>query len=114
MRRPVPSSAPLDLRVLDLTRLRAEPTCCRILAKLGAEVIKIEAPRGVGPNEGSADRSAAIPAMRSHVSAIEKSHEITIDLGLGGKPTLMTSGSKSAYTIVAMLAASVSLRPGAV
>jgi len=87
MRRPVPSSVPLDLRVLDLRRLRAEPTCCRILAKLSAEVIEIEAPRGVDPNEGS---------------------------GLGSKPTLTTSCSKSAYTIVAMLAANVSLRPGAV
>jgi hypothetical protein len=139
MTRPVPSSALPHLRVLDLTHLRAGPTCCRILAEFGAEVIKIEAPRGVDPNEVSADRSAAIPTMRSHVSAIAKSHEIAIDLGLGGRPTLMTSGSrllsrlgghvgepgeiamiaflaspKSAYTIVATLDAGVSLRPGAV
>lgn len=40
------------LKVLDLTRARAGPTCCRILADFGADVLKIEAPAGVDPNEG--------------------------------------------------------------
>lgn len=45
------STALCRFRVLDLSRVRAGPTCVRMLADFGADVVRIEPPAGVDPNE---------------------------------------------------------------
>jgi formyl-CoA transferase len=47
----VSSSALARLRILDFSRVRAGPTCVKQFADFGADVIKIESPPGVDPNE---------------------------------------------------------------
>ncbi len=46
------SSALKHLKIIDLTRVRAGPTCVRFFADFGAEVLKVESPDGVEANEG--------------------------------------------------------------
>jgi len=45
------SMALQHLRIIDLTRVRAGPSCVRQFADFGADVIKIESPPGVDANE---------------------------------------------------------------
>ena len=45
------SEALKPFRVLDLSRVRAGPNCVRVLSDFGADVIRIEPPKGVDPNE---------------------------------------------------------------
>lgn len=45
------SEALKPFRVLDLSRVRAGPNCVRVLTDFGADVIRIEPPQGVDPNE---------------------------------------------------------------
>ena len=45
------SSALSRFKVIDLSRVRAGPNCVRILTDFGADVVRVEPPEGVDPNE---------------------------------------------------------------
>jgi len=45
------STALAHLRIVDLTRVRAGPTCVRQFGDFGADVIKVESPPGLDPND---------------------------------------------------------------
>lgn len=60
------SSALANLRVLDLTRVRAGPTCCRVFADFGADAIKIEAPPGVDSNEAMSGAGDGYDLLNLH------------------------------------------------
>ncbi|MFZ9314462.1 MAG: CaiB/BaiF CoA transferase family protein [Burkholderiaceae bacterium] len=53
------SSALSRFKVIDLSRVRAGPNCVRILTDFGADVVRVEPPEGVDPNEAmfAANRS---------------------------------------------------------
>ncbi|NNE75228.1 MAG: CoA transferase [Acidimicrobiales bacterium] len=74
------------VRVLDLSRVMAGPTCTQVLADLGAEVIKIERP-GLGDDTRQwgppwlRDRSGTESAESSYyLSANRGKHSVTVDL----------------------------------
>lgn len=76
MTRPVASPPLSHLRILDLTRARAGPTCCRIFADFGADVIKVEAPPGIDPNEAMSGPRRGYDMLNLH----RNKHSLTLNL----------------------------------
>lgn len=63
-------------RVLDLTRVRSGPTCVRVLADFGADVIRIESPPGLDPTQGTLGTRDSSDALNLH----RNKRSITLDL----------------------------------
>ena len=63
-----------DLRVIDLSRVRAGPTCAKFFGDYGADVIKIERP------DGSGDPMADDRYSADYVNAQRNKRGITLDL----------------------------------
>jgi len=71
-------SALAGVRVLDLTRFLAGPFCTAILADLGAEVIKVEAPRGGDEGRYGYPTADGVPVVFLALNRNKKG--ITLDL----------------------------------
>ena len=70
------STALGELRVIDLTRVRAGPTCCRVLADFGADVVRVEAPAGADPSAGVSGARHGYDMLNLH----RNKRSLTLDL----------------------------------
>ena len=90
------SSAFSHLRILDLSRVRAGPTCVRQFADFGADVIKIESPPGVDPNEGMGGARSGSDFQNLH----RNKRAITLNLKLAEGREVFARLAKSADVVV--------------
>jgi crotonobetainyl-CoA:carnitine CoA-transferase CaiB-like acyl-CoA transferase len=90
------SSALSRLRILDLSRVRAGPTCVRQFADFGADVIKIESPPGVDPNEGMGGPRHGPDVQNLH----RNKRSMTLNLKLPEAREVLTRLVKTADVVV--------------
>ncbi|HET9735306.1 MAG TPA: CoA transferase [Burkholderiales bacterium] len=90
------SSALSALRILDLSRVRAGPTCVRQFADFGADVIKIESPPGVDPNEGMGGPRAGSDFQNLH----RNKRSMTLNLKLAEGREVFARLAKTADVVV--------------
>jgi crotonobetainyl-CoA:carnitine CoA-transferase CaiB-like acyl-CoA transferase len=102
------SSALARFRVLDLTRVRAGPTCVRQLADFGADVIKIESPPGVDPNEGMGGPRDGFDMQNLH----RNKRSMTLNLKLAQAKDIFMRLVKSADVVVENYRPDVKFRLG--
>jgi hypothetical protein len=84
------------IRVLDVSEAGLAPVCCRILADMGAEVIKVERTQGGDQTRGILKISGNVPVYVTDDAPIESG---------GGKD--MLSGKKIGALVMAMTASVV-------
>src|SRR2546425_9308877 len=72
-----------DVKVLDLTQFEAGTSCTEALAWLGADVIKVENPRGGDQGRGASTDQAG---GDSHYFILLKAHKRSITLNLPHPP----------------------------
>ncbi len=93
----VPASTALaHFRVVDLTRVRAGPTCVKQFADFGADVIKVESPPGVDPNEDMGGPRHGPDFQNLH----RNKRSITLNLKLDEGRTILLALVKTADVVV--------------
>ncbi len=108
MSAPQASSALSQLRVLDLTRVRAGPHCCRVLADFGADVIKIDAPEGLDANANVSGSRHGYDMLNLH----RNKRSITLNLKLPEGRALFLDLVKQADVVVENFRPNVKTRLG--
>ena len=102
------STALSRLRILDLTRVRAGPTCVRQFADFGADVIKIESPPGVDPNENMGGPRDGPDMQNLH----RNKRSMTLNLKLPAAREVLTRLVKTADVVVENYRPDVKFRLG--
>ena len=92
----VSSSALARLRILDFSRVRAGPTCVKQFADFGADVIKIESPPGVDPNENMGGPRDGPDMQNLH----RNKRAITLNLKLPAARDVLTRLVRTADVVV--------------
>src|SRR5260370_41216692 len=90
------SGALARLRMLDLSRVRAGPTCVKQFADFGADVIKIESPPGVDPNEAMGGPREGPDMQNLH----RNKRAMTLNLKLPEAREVLTRLGKTADVVV--------------
>src|SRR5947209_10325140 len=102
------STALSRLRILDLSRVRAGPTCVRQFADFGADVIKIESPPGVDPNENMGGPRDGPDMQNLH----RNKRAMTLNLKLPAAREVLTRLVKTADVVVENYRPDVKFRLG--
>ncbi|HEY6822723.1 MAG TPA: CoA transferase, partial [Burkholderiales bacterium] len=102
------STALARLRILDLTRVRAGPTCVKQFADFGADVIKIESPPGVDPNESMGGPRHGFDMQNLH----RNKRAITLNLKLPEAREVFAKLAKTADVVVENYRPDVKFRLG--
>src|SRR5260370_42623193 len=90
------STALSRLRILDLSRVRAGPTCVKQFADFGADVIKIESPPEDDPNEAMGGPREGPDMQNQH----RNKREMTLNLKLPEAREVLTRLVKTADGVV--------------
>ena len=102
----MPMSGPLShIKVLDLSRVLAGPWCGQQLADLGAEVIKVERPRGAGGSGGDDTREWGPPYLKDAQGRDTTEAAYYLGANRGKKSITLDIASLAGQQIVKQLAA---------